>query len=158
MIEALITAVLVVSIFQKSEHLRFPGLVLGLVATTNYAICDMFSLEGFSYCFAASVCDALVICIVVFFAKVTKVSDIIIAVSCVSIMFNFSGWLLYAYELPVEVYNYSIAALYLIAILSLMGKDCANDYSGNRKRYNGLRLFISKRCAFLGLLPKEAKL
>lgn len=156
MIESLIIAVFIVS-FCRESHVRLPGLILGLMAATNYALVVTFAIEGFLYCFTAAMCDVLVIYLVTSYAKITKVSDVIIAISVVSIILNFDGWLLYAYELPLEAYNYSIAALYLIAILSLLRGDCANDYSGNLKRHSGFRLFADKCRAFCRALSKETQ-
>jgi len=44
MIEALISAVLIISLLQKSEHTRFAGLALGLTACAHYALVDLRSL------------------------------------------------------------------------------------------------------------------
>ncbi len=156
MIESLIIAVFIISLTRRAD-VRFPGLVLGLTAVTNYALVVLFDLGGFSYCFTAAACDVLVILLVSFFAKTTRVSDTIVAISFVSILLNFDGWLLYVYELPLEPYNYSIAALYLIEILSLLRGDCANDYSRTNQRYSGLRLLSNKCRDFCFSLPKKAR-
>jgi len=144
MIESLISAVLIISLFQKSEHARFAGLSLGLTACAHYALVEKFGLTGFDYCFTAATSGAIVVFIIAYFARVTRVSDTILSIGCVSIIFNMDGFLLYSYGFSTEPYNLSIVVLYLIAIISLLRGDCANDNARTYQRYPGFRVFAVK--------------
>ena len=156
MIEALISAVLIISLIQKSEHARFAGLVLGLTACAHYALVEKFGLTGFEYCFTAGTSGAIVVFLIAYLAKVTRVSDTILAIGCVSIILNFDGFLLYSYGFSTEPYNLSIAALYLIAITSLLRGDCANDYARTYQRHPGFRVFVTKCSDFCFSLSRKA--
>jgi len=85
-----------------------------------------------------------VVFLIAYFAKTTRVSDTILTIGCVSIILNFDGFLLYSYGLSTEPYNLSIVALYLIAIISLLRGDCADDYARTYQRYSGFRVFATK--------------
>jgi hypothetical protein len=155
MINALISAILIIALFQTNSDRRFPALVFALFVWLHCV--SMSGLEGFWYFFTAGLCDIVIIAIIACWARVSALADSLITISIISIVFNCYGWLLWVSYLPVSSYNYSITALYLIAILSLLRGDCANDKPRNLQRYYGLRVFSHKCRDFCLSLPKKAR-
>lgn len=145
----------VVSVLQRTSERRFPAVVFAASCGAHYYM--LSGLEGFWYCFTAAFCDLVTVAVICSFATVTRLADTLISISIFSIFVNIYGWVLWVMYLPVESYNQAIMALYLIAILSLLWKDCADDYYRNSKRHSSLRLFGDKCFAFCCALSKEAK-
>ncbi len=155
MINALIAAIFIVALFQPNTDRRFPALIFAFFLWLHCAA--MSELEGFWYFFTAGLCDVAIVAMIACWSKVSRLTDSLITLSIMSVVFNFYGWLLWISFLPVYSYNYSITALYLIAIISLLRGDCANDYSRTSKRYSGLRLFSNKCRDLCVSLPKKAR-
>lgn len=155
MINSLVVAILVIALFQKTAERRFPALVF---AFFTWLHCVALSGgEGLLYFFTAGLCDVAIISIIASWAKITRLSDALITISLVSIISNFYGWISWVNYLPVKSYNIFIMALYLIAILSLLWKDCAHDYTRINQRHRWLRLLADKCGAFCFSLLQKAR-
>ena len=154
MINALIAAIFIVALFQPDSERRFPALIFAFFIWLHCV--SLSGLEGFWYFFTAGLCDVAIISLIACWAKVSSLSDSLITISILSVVVNFYGWLLWMSYLPVYSYNYSITALYLIAIISLLRGDCANDYARNYQRHRWLRLLGDKCRVFCLSLPKKA--
>ena len=140
MVDYLIIIICILALFQSKSKWMVAcvfAIVTGLHSIT------MSSLEGFWYFFSAGVCDALVVGYVARFGKVTKLSDAIMNICVISFFANVYGWILWTNYLPVDSYNLTITALYLIAIFSLLSKERAHDF-GHSKQNTGLRLLVCK--------------
>lgn len=154
MVDYLIIFICILSIFQTTAERRFPAMVFAMMC--GFHSIAFSTLEGFWYCFTAGTCDLIIIGVICCCAIVTRLSDRLIMLSVISIFLNVYGWLLYEFYLPVYIYNTSMTALYFIAILFLLRKDCANDESTTYKRYRCFQLFADK-CGSVLVALREAK-
>ncbi len=127
------------------------------VAMTYAAMCaghamSCYYFEGFWYYFSAGVFDLAIVSLIYAYGARIRLTDDLINISVASIALNFYGWLTwYLYQPPIS-YNLAMMALYFIAILSLLRKDCA-DGKQTRRWNSSVRLFIDKSVAYC--CPKQ---
>jgi len=138
MIDYLVIVIVVAALSQVVSKRRYPACVFAAVTFSHWMW--LSGLEGFYYCLSAGVCDVLVIYLICSYSQTSRLADTLIFISLMSIVLNLYGWLLWYYYLPVESYNTSIAALYLIAIISLLWKERAHDNNRDVKWYSRIPL------------------
>lgn len=151
MIFNIITVILcVLAVFQPTHDRRVIAIVYALVCASHGIVCDNF--EGFWYFFTAGVFDLAIVSIVYAYGARTRLTDDLISISVASIALNAYGWLTWYNFQPIMSYQTAMAALYFIAILSLLRKERANDF-GINKWTSGFRCLIDKGCDY----QREAK-
>lgn len=152
MVDYLIIIICILALFQSKRN-WLVACVFALVS--GFHCVAMSGLEGFWYFFSAGACDVLVVGYAAYFAKATRLSDALMNICVISFFANIYGWILWTNYLPVETYNYTITALYLIAIFSLLSKERAHDF-GHSKQNSGLRLLVCKLRCFCSSLREKA--
>lgn len=131
-----------------------------MIAGTYAVLCGGHALAcsefvGFWYYFSAAVFDVAIISIIYAYGARARLTDDLINISVSSVALNLYGWLTwYLYQPPLS-YNLTMTALYFIAILSLLRKECANGREPY-KWHNSIRLFIDKGVDVCYSKQKEA--
>lgn len=137
----LLVIICIVAIFQPSWD-RFTIAMTYAVLCVGHSLVGV-ELIGFWYYFSAAVFDLAIISLIYAYGSRVRLTDDLINISALSIVLNFYGWLTwYLYQPPLS-YNLTMVALYFIAILSLLRKDCADGHQPYRW-HNSIRLFIHK--------------
>lgn len=91
-----------------------------LVATLFQELCD--NLDGSIYFFLAAFCDFIVAGVLYHFGTSRKSLDMML-ISIVSMSINLTGWLLWFFYQPLDVYVAMFTVLYCAAILTILKKD-----------------------------------
>lgn len=155
MIFEIITAILcVLALFQPTHDRRVIAFVYALACTAHGIFCVNF--EGFWYFFSAGVFDLSIISIVYAYGARTRLTDDLINICVASIALNAYGWVAWYTFQSIFSYQIAMAALYFIAIFSLLRKERANEF-GINKWASGVRFFVDKSLAYITGTQKEAR-
>lgn len=155
MIFNILTVILcILAAFQPTHDRRVISLVYALVCASHGIVCDNF--EGFWYFFTAGVFDLAIVSIIYAYGARTRLTDDLINICVASIALNAYGWLTWFNFQPILSYQTAMAALYFIAILSLLRKERANEF-GISKWNSSVRFFIDKSCFHIKGTQKEAR-
>lgn len=154
MIFNIITVILcILAVFQPTHDRRVIALVYALVCASHGIVCANF--DGFWYFFTAGVFDLAIISIIYAYGAIARLTDDLINICVASIALNAYGWVTWHNYQPIFSYQTAMAALYFIAIFSLLRKGRANEYGVN-KWHSGVRSFIDKSSAYIIGKQKEA--
>lgn len=97
-----------------------------LVATLFQELCG--NLDGSIYFFLAAFCDFIVAGVLYHFGTSRKSLDVML-ISIISMSINLTGWLLWFFYQPLDVYVAMFTVLYCAAILTILKKD-SDDAGG----------------------------
>lgn len=97
-----------------------------LEATLFQELCS--NLDGSIYFFLAAFCDFIVAGVLYHFGTSQKSLDMML-ISIVSMSINLTGWLLWFFYQPLDVYVAMFTVLYCAAILTILKKD-SDDAGG----------------------------
>lgn len=153
MTDCLVIVLCLLALFQQVGR-RTSALIFSLSCLTHGYF--MGDLGGLFYYLSAGFFDVVVIAIICAYLKPSRFNDCLIGLSVLSICFNFYGWVIWYLYLPPESYNIMFEALYLIAILVFLWRDCASDTSYDKRR-DSLFLSVRKSLCFHIPLFKKAR-
>jgi hypothetical protein len=143
-------------IFQPSSDRSIIALIYALSCITHMVVDIHSELDGFWYFFFAGVFDLAAISLIYTFNARTRLTDDLINISTLSIVLNAYGFVTWYNHQPILSYQLTMMALYFIAILSLLRKECANGNQPHRW-HNGVRVLIDKGFAVCHSKQKEAR-
>lgn len=118
----------------RQDERRFPA---ALVFAASLLIHDVFlsKLDGLFYYGSAALFDLIVITWLANLRQTSRLTVNLLRLSLVSIVLNFSGWIMWImYQLP-ALYNLSYIVLYLCAIIALIKKEGLGDGSYTLDRW-----------------------
>ncbi len=150
----LLVVICILALLQPSWDRFTVAMLYASLCACHLVACTEF--VGFWYYFSAGVFDLAVISVIYAYGAKIRLTDDFINISVASIALNFYGWLTWLNYQPPISYNLAMVALYFIAILSLLRKDCADERS-SYKWSNRIRLFIDKGVAYCLPTQKEAR-
>ena len=116
-------AFLIVSLIVRPRRASF---LFVLVATLFQELCS--NLDGSIYFFLAAFCDFIVAGVLYHLGTSQKSLDMML-VSIISMLINLTGWLLWFFYQPLDVYVAMFTVLYCAAILTILKKD-SDDAGG----------------------------
>ncbi len=150
----LLVVICILAICQPTWDRFTVAMLYASMCACHWVACTEF--VGFWYYFSAGVFDLAIISVIYAYGARIRLTDDFINICVASIALNFYGWLTWFNYQPPTSYNVAMVALYFIAILSLLRKDCANGKQVN-KWHSSVRLFIYKSVAYCLPTQKESQ-
>lgn len=149
----LLVIICALAFFQLDFQRRTIAMIYAVLCAVHVMLC--VELVGFWYYASAAVFDLAIVSLIYSYGARVRLTDDLINISVASVALNFYGWLTWFNYQPPLSYNLAMTALYFIAILSILRKDCAN---GNQpyKWGNSIRLCIGKGVDLCYPKQKEA--
>ena len=154
MISCLVVAICILALFQTSQP-RLITAVIYAAVVGGYSLLAVHAPAGQSFpYFLGAFLDVAIIALIAVYADPTRLAGNLIDVCLISIVLNCVGFIVWFSGMPLDAYNLSYGALYLIAILSLLREERADGYQLNR-RYLHIRSSVRRCAVFFGALPEQ---
>ncbi len=129
MIEYLIIILCGLSLIQPTwQRTRIAGLYSGLCL--SFMLIEP-QLSDMLYYVLPTYFDLLVVIYIYKRANQTRFTDMMIAISALSLLVNFFGWVLYDRGMEPDSFIQAFHVVYFLAIYTLLGKDQADESSDN---------------------------
>ena len=154
MIDGLLVIICVIAIFQKTKERFNAAMTFAIFCGVHGAIGRY--VDAPLYYYSAMVFSVSMLGVFCCLMKPMRLTDNLVDISIISLIINFYGLMIYEAGFLHDTYNIFYAALYLIAILSLLRGDCANEYSSN-KWHTFVRTVFDKGLGLCRTLSKEER-